>query len=77
MRREILPSGKSRAFINDTPVSVTQLKSLGEQLIDIHSQHQNLLLADSHFQLRVSIRWPEILVYCPIINGSIVRGMNY
>ena len=53
MRREILPSGKSRAFINDTPVSVTQLKSLGEQLIDIHSQHQNLLLADSHFQLRV------------------------
>ena len=53
LRREILPSGKSRAFINDTPVSVTQLKSLGEQLIDIHSQHQNLLLADSHFQLRV------------------------
>ena len=43
LRREILPSGKSRAFINDTPVSVTQLKSLGEQLIDIHSQHQNLL----------------------------------
>ena len=53
LRREILPSGKSRAFINDTPDSVTQLKSLGEQLIDIHSQHQNLLLADSHFQLRV------------------------
>ena len=53
LRREILPSGKSRAFINDTPVSVAQLKALGEQLIDIHSQHQNLLLADSHFQLRV------------------------
>lgn len=53
LRREILPSGKSRAFINDTPVSVAQLKTLGEQLIDIHSQHQNLLLADSRFQLRV------------------------
>ncbi|HIX27818.1 MAG TPA: DNA repair protein RecN [Candidatus Barnesiella excrementigallinarum] len=53
LRREILPSGKSRAFVNDTPVSVAQLKALGEQLIDIHSQHQNLLLADSHFQLRV------------------------
>ncbi len=53
LRREILPSGKTRAFINDTPVSLTQLKALGEQLIDIHSQHQNLLLADSHFQLRV------------------------
>ncbi len=53
LRREILPSGKTRAFINDTPVSLAQLKALGEQLIDIHSQHQNLLLADSHFQLRV------------------------
>lgn len=53
LRREILPSGKSRAFINDTPVSLAQLKTLGEQLIDIHSQHQNLLLADSRFQLRV------------------------
>lgn len=53
LRREILPSGKSRAFINDTPVSLAQLKALGEQLIDIHSQHQNMLLADSRFQLRV------------------------
>ena len=53
MRREILPSGKSRAFINDTPVSLAQLKALGEQLIDIHSQHQNMLLADPRFQLRV------------------------
>lgn len=53
LRREILPSGKSRAFINDTPVSLAQLKTLGEQLIDIHSQHQNMLLADSRFQLRV------------------------
>ena len=53
MRREIAPSGKSRAFINDTPVSVAQLKQIGERLIDIHSQHQNLLLADSGFQLRM------------------------
>ncbi len=53
LRREILPSGKSRAFINDTPVSLAQLKALGEQLIDIHSQHQNMLLADPRFQLRV------------------------
>lgn len=53
LRREILPSGKSRAFINDTPVSLAQLKTLGEQLIDIHSQHQNMLLADPRFQLRV------------------------
>ena len=53
IRREIAPSGKSRAFINDTPVTVTQLRQLGEQLIDIHSQHQNLLLTDSGFQLRM------------------------
>ncbi len=53
LRREISPSGKSRAFINDMPVTITQLKSLGERLIDIHSQHQNLLLADSRFQLRL------------------------
>ena len=53
IRREIAPSGKSRAFINDTPVSVAQLKQIGERLIDIHSQHQNLLLADSGFQLRM------------------------
>lgn len=53
VRREIAPSGKSRAFINDTPVTVAQLKQLGDRLIDIHSQHQNLLLADSGFQLRL------------------------
>ncbi|MBQ2980320.1 MAG: DNA repair protein RecN [Bacteroidaceae bacterium] len=53
VRREIAPSGKSRAFINDTPVTVSQLKTLGDRLIDIHSQHQNLLLADSGFQMRM------------------------
>lgn len=52
-RRELLSSGKSRAFINDSPVSLLVLKSLGSRLIDVHSQHQNLLLADMHFQLNV------------------------
>jgi len=53
VRREISASGKTRAFINDTPVQLTQLKALGEQLIDIHSQHQNLLLNSEGFQLNV------------------------
>lgn len=53
IRRELTASGKSRAFINDTPASVGQLKELGERLIDIHSQHQNLLLSREDFQLQV------------------------
>lgn len=53
LRREILPSGKSRAFVNDTPVNLNFLKALSDRLIDIHSQHQNLLLGDNHFQLNV------------------------
>jgi DNA repair protein RecN (Recombination protein N) len=53
MRREINPAGKSRAFINDTPVTVNQMKDLGGRLIDIHSQHQTLMLNDSSFQLNV------------------------
>ena len=52
LRREILPSGKSRAFINDTPVTLNVLQSLGEQLVDIHSQHQTLKLTDNDFQFR-------------------------
>ena len=51
VRRELTASGKSRAFINDTPASLAQLKELGEQLIDIHSQHKNLLLGKEDFQL--------------------------
>lgn len=51
VRRELTAAGKSRAFINDTPASLTQLKDLGERLIDIHSQHQNLLLGKEDFQL--------------------------
>lgn len=53
LRREILPSGKSRAFINDTPVSLSTLKTLSDQLIDVHSQHQTLLLNDTKFQLKL------------------------
>lgn len=53
VRREVAASGRSRAFVNDTPVSVAQLKELGSRLIDIHSQHQNLLLGDRNYQLRV------------------------
>ena len=53
LRRELYASGKSRAFINDTPAQLAQMKELGEQLIDIHSQHQNLLLNKEGFQLNV------------------------
>lgn len=53
IRRELTSAGKSRAFINDTPVSLAILKELGEQLVDIHSQHQNLLLNKQDFQLNV------------------------
>ena len=53
LRRELYTSGKSRAFVNDSPVPLAILKELGTKLIDIHSQHQNLLLGDNRFQLRV------------------------
>ena len=53
IRREISSKGKSRAFVNDTPVNIKMLKELGDQLVDIHSQHQNLILKDNVFQLDV------------------------
>lgn len=53
IRRELTAAGKSRAFINDTPVSLSMLKEFGEQLVDVHSQHQNLLLQKQDFQLNV------------------------
>jgi DNA repair protein RecN (Recombination protein N) len=53
LRREIAPSGKSRAFVNDTPVTLNQLKELGSQLVDIVSQHQTLALNSSDFQLNM------------------------
>ena len=53
IRRELTSAGKSRAFINDTPASLAQLKDLGDQLLDVHSQHKNLLLGKEDFQLGV------------------------
>jgi DNA repair protein RecN (Recombination protein N) len=53
LRREIKVSGTSRAFINDTPVSLVQLKELGSMILDIHSQHQNLLLSEGRYQMEV------------------------
>ena len=54
IRRELTAAGKSRAFINDTPVQLSMLKELGEKLVDVHSQHQNLLLNKQDFQLSVA-----------------------
>lgn len=53
VRRELALNGRSRAFVNDTPVGVSQLKELGAKLVDIHSQHQNLLIGDKNYQLTV------------------------
>ncbi|RYZ84013.1 MAG: DNA repair protein RecN, partial [Proteobacteria bacterium] len=53
VRREILPTGKSRAFINDSPVNLQHLQDLGERLVDIHSQHQTLSLSDDTFQFEL------------------------
>lgn len=53
VRRELTSAGKSRAFINDTPVALNLMKELGEQLVDVHSQHQNLLLGKQNFHLEV------------------------
>ena len=53
IRREILPSGKSRAFINDTPANLSSLQVLGEKLLDIHSQHETLSLGDNEYQFLV------------------------
>ena len=52
-RREISSTGNSRAFVNDTPVNISILKELGIKMVDIHSQHENLLLANGQFQLQV------------------------
>lgn len=53
LRREITPAGRSRSFINDSPVSLTQLRETAVRLVDLHSQHQNLLLASSEYQLKI------------------------
>ncbi|WP_421807049.1 DNA repair protein RecN [Flagellimonas sp.] len=53
LRREILPSGKSRAFVNDSPVTLDVMRALGDQLVDVHSQHQTMQLTDTDFQMKV------------------------
>ena len=53
LRREILPSGKSRAFVNDSPVTLDVMRALGNQLVDVHSQHQTMQLTDNDFQMKV------------------------
>ena len=59
IRREITPNGKSRAFVNDTPVNLSQLKDIGEHLVDIHSQHHTISLNDNSFQLKVVDAYAE------------------
>ena len=67
LRREISPGGKSRAFVNDTPVNLPLLKEIGNRLVDIHSQHQNLQLNDHLYQLEVTDHlagtWKELTEY--------------
>ncbi|MBA4744194.1 MAG: DNA repair protein RecN [Muricauda sp.] len=53
LRREILPSGKSRAFVNDSPVTLDVMRTLGDQLVDVHSQHQTMRLTENDFQMKV------------------------
>lgn len=53
LRREILPSGKSRAFVNDSPVTLDVMRALGDQLVDVHSQHQTMRLTENDFQMKV------------------------
>ncbi len=53
LRRELLPGGRSRAFVNDTPVTLPVLRQIAVRLIDIHSQHQNLMLAEPDYQLEI------------------------
>lgn len=60
IRREITPQGKSRAFVNDTPVSAAELKQVTSQLIDIHSQHSNILLQNSAFQLLIIDQYAQV-----------------
>jgi DNA repair protein RecN (Recombination protein N) len=72
LRREILPSGKSRAFVNDTPVTLTVLNELKSKLIDVHSQHQTMRLSDTNFQFTVL----DALAKNTAKVGSYKRGVN-
>lgn len=76
IRREVNSAGKSRAFINDTPVNLNILKTLGERLVDIHSQHENLMLKEAGFQLNVIDHYAknqEILIQYYSAYGELTR----
>ncbi len=66
IRREIAPNGRSRAFVNDTPVTLNVIKDLSEQLIDIHSQHQNINLNDNKYQLTILDAYGKLI---PIVES--------
>lgn len=72
IRRELTAAGKSRAFVNDVPVGLSLLKELGERLIDVHSQHQNLLLGKHDFQLSVV----DILADSRVLQEQYVQAFN-
>lgn len=79
IRREVLQSGKSRAFINDTPVSASKLKELGTSLIDIHSQHQNLLIRNEHFlinTLDIMAAQPQLVSGYKCLYGQCKQAEN-
>jgi len=76
LRREILPSGKSRAFINDTPVNLNALAALGAQLVDVHSQHQTLELTENAFQFRVIDALAENTPFLQKYRGALTAYRN-
>jgi DNA repair protein RecN (Recombination protein N) len=76
LRREISADGKSRAFVNDTPVNLTQIKNLGEKLIDIHSQHATREINDPDFQLLVVDGLPVTTSYWAVIKPNIALIKN-
>ena len=79
IRREVLQSGKSRAFINDTPVSASKLKEIGSSLIDIHSQHQNLLIRNELFlinSLDIMAAQPQLVANYKCLYGQCRQAMQ-
>lgn len=74
LRREILPNGKTRAFVNDSPVNIKLLKELGLRLIDIHSQNQNLSLGDSEYQMGIVDTYAQ---HASLLNDYQVQFENY
>jgi len=74
LRREILPNGKTRAFVNDSPVNIKLLKELGLRLIDIHSQNQNLSLGDPEYQMGIVDTYAQ---HAPLLNDYQVQFETY